>query len=120
MFPFFFNNLPEIPLSTDSEEEEGHSATSDTGQTVTDLINIFEEIEVSGDEAYSFVNLKLEEEQEEPGVLLTGQEDSEEEQTSANGAGNGEEGEGEEEEQINVSCAEESEEAKAVSCPSDV
>ncbi|XP_037608800.1 PH and SEC7 domain-containing protein 3 [Sebastes umbrosus] len=110
----------EIPLSTDSEEEEGHSATSDTGQTVTDLINIFEEIEVSGDEAYSFVNLKLEEEQEEPGVLLTGQEDSEEAQTSANGAGNEEEGEGEEEEQINVSGAEESEEAKAVSCPSDV
>ncbi|XP_029300063.1 PH and SEC7 domain-containing protein 4 [Cottoperca gobio] len=94
-----------------TEEEEGHSATSDPVEAV-DLI--------SEDEADSFVDLKLEEEQEELDVLLTGQGDSEEEQTSANGVENEEEGEGEEEEQINVSCPEESEEGKAVSCLSDV
>lgn len=49
-----------------------------------DLIDILEEIDGSEDVADSFVDLKLEEEQEEPGVLLTGQEDSEEEQTPLN------------------------------------
>lgn len=119
--------LDEITLRTDSEEEEGHSATSDPFETV-DLIHILEEIEGSEDEVNSFVDLKLEEEQEEPSVLLTGQGDSEEEQTSTNGVGteeeNEEEGEVEEEQSVtNTSCAEEEEtekEAKTVSCLSDV
>ncbi|XP_068431012.1 PH and SEC7 domain-containing protein 4 isoform X2 [Clinocottus analis] len=58
----------------------------------------------------------LEKEQEEPGLLLTGQGDSEKEQTSVNGVEDEEEGEGDEERHINVSYTEESEEAKDVSC----
>ncbi|XP_040915138.1 PH and SEC7 domain-containing protein 2 [Toxotes jaculatrix] len=114
----------EIPLRTDSEEEDGHSVTSDCVETV-DLIDTLEETEGSEDVANSLVDVKLEEEQEEPGVLLTGQGDSEELEPSANGAETEEENEeGGEEEEVqsvkNVSCAEESEEAKTVSCLSDV
>ncbi|KAL7376090.1 hypothetical protein ABVT39_000901 [Epinephelus coioides] len=112
----------EVPLRTDSEEEEeGHSATLDPVETV-DLIDTLEETDVSDDEADTFVDVKLEEEREEPDVLLTGQEDSEEEQTLTNGVETEAESEvGEEELSVtNVSCAEESEEAKAVSCLSDV
>ncbi|XP_031716002.1 PH and SEC7 domain-containing protein 4 [Anarrhichthys ocellatus] len=109
----------DIPLRADleeEEEEEGHSVTSYPVETV-DLINILEGIDASEDEADSFVDLKLEEEQEEPDVLLTGQGDSEEEQTLANGV----EDEGEEEdEQINVSYTDQSEEANIVSCLIDV
>ncbi|XP_031133705.1 PH and SEC7 domain-containing protein 4 [Sander lucioperca] len=107
----------EIAPRTDSEEEEGLLGNSDP--ETADLIDILKENEVSEDEADSFVDLKLEEEQEEPSVLLTGQGESEEERTSANGVEKEEVGEGEEE-QIKVSCAEESEEAKAVSRLSDV
>lgn len=109
--------LTEIAPRTDSEEEEGLLGNSDP--ETADLIDILKENEVSEDEADSFVDLKLEEEQEEPSVLLTGQGESEEERTSANGVEKEEVGEGEEE-QIKVSCAEESEEAKAVSRLSDV
>ncbi|XP_054468103.1 PH and SEC7 domain-containing protein 3 [Anoplopoma fimbria] len=109
----------DIPQRADLEEEDGHSVTSYPVETV-DLINILEGIDVSEDEGDSFVDLKLEGEQEEPGVLLTGQGDSEEEQTSADVVEDEEEGEVEEEEQINVSCTEESEVAKVVSCLSDV
>ncbi|XP_059214541.1 PH and SEC7 domain-containing protein 4 [Centropristis striata] len=115
-------NNNEILLTTDSEEEE-HSAASDPVETV-DLIHIPEEVEASGDDTDSFEDLKLEGEQEEPGILLTGQGDSEDEQTSANGVESEEENEekdeGEEEEQINVSRTEESEDAQAVSCLTDV
>ncbi|KAM9338437.1 uncharacterized protein ABDE67_018000 [Symphorus nematophorus] len=112
------NALPEIPLRTDSDEEEGHSVTSDPAETV-DLIDILKDIEGSEDEADSFVDLKLEEEQEEPGILLTGQGDSEEEQTSTNSVKpekeNEEEAEVEEKQSVtNVSCAEDSEEDKSV------
>uniref|UniRef100_A0A4W6F2M1 Pleckstrin and Sec7 domain containing 4 n=1 Tax=Lates calcarifer TaxID=8187 RepID=A0A4W6F2M1_LATCA len=115
----------EIPPRTDSEEEEGHSVTSDPAETA-ELIDTLEATEGSGDEVESFVDLKQEEEQEEPSILLTGQGDSEERQTSANGVGIEEETEEgceeEEEEQsvTNVFCSEESEEAKTVSCVSDV
>ncbi|XP_068562338.1 PH and SEC7 domain-containing protein 4 [Cebidichthys violaceus] len=111
----------DIPLRADleEEEEEGPSVTSCPVETV-DLINILEGSDASEDEADSFVDLKLEEEQEEPDVLLTVQGDSEEEQTSANGVEDEEDGEGEEEEQINVSSSEESEEANVVSCLIDV
>uniref|UniRef100_UPI0037E763C8 PH and SEC7 domain-containing protein 2 n=1 Tax=Semicossyphus pulcher TaxID=241346 RepID=UPI0037E763C8 len=76
----------ETPSRTDSEEEEGEeeqgeAASSDPVETV-DLIESLEEIEGSEDESDSFVDLKLEEEQEGPGVLLTTQGDLEEEQTS--------------------------------------
>ncbi|XP_044029704.1 PH and SEC7 domain-containing protein 4 [Siniperca chuatsi] len=113
----------EIPLRTVSEEDEGHSAASDSVETV-DLIDTLEEIEGSEDEVDSFVDLNPEEEQEEPGVLLTGQGDSEEEQTSVNGVETeeeNEEGDEVEEEQImtNESCTEECEEAKTVSCLCD-
>ncbi|XP_032395481.1 PH and SEC7 domain-containing protein 4 [Etheostoma spectabile] len=107
----------EIALRTDSDEEEGLLGTS--YPETANLIDILEENEVSEDEADSFVDLKLEEEQEEPSVLLTGQGESEEEQTSSNVVEKEEEGEGEEE-QIKVPCAEESEETKAVSCLSAV
>ncbi|KAJ4926478.1 hypothetical protein JOQ06_008651 [Pogonophryne albipinna] len=107
-----------ILLRTDSEEEEALSAESDPVNSV-DLLDILREIDGSEDESDSFVNLKLEE-QEEPAVWLTPQGDSEEEQPSSNGVENEEEGEGEDKEQIHVLCSEESEEAKAVSCLHDV
>ncbi|XP_070845536.1 probable serine/threonine-protein kinase kinX [Chaetodon trifascialis] len=115
----------DIPLRTDSEEEERHSATSDPVETV-DIIDILDEIDGSEDGADSFVDLKLEEEQEEPNVLLTGQGESEEEQTSTNGVQTEEEieegGEVEEEQSVtDVSCpTEESEEDKTLSCLGDV
>ncbi len=84
-----------------------------------DLINYLEEIEDSEDEADSFVDLNLEEEQEEPGVLLTGQGDSEEEQTSTNSVETEDENAVEEEQSV-TNVSEESEEAKTVSCLSDV
>lgn len=106
------------------EEEEGQSVTSDPVETV-DLSNTLQEIEDSEDEVDSFVDVKEEEEQEEPGVLLTGQGDSEEEHTSANGVEtedeNKEEYEVEEEQCVtNISCTEGSEEAKPVNYLSDV
>lgn len=104
--------------------EEEHSATSDPVETV-DFTDILEEVEGSEDEADGFVDLNLEEEQEEHSVLLTGQGDSEEEQTSPNGFETEEENEegGEVEEEksaTDLSCLKESEEAKSVSCLSDV
>ncbi|KAF3849065.1 hypothetical protein F7725_015562 [Dissostichus mawsoni] len=99
-----------ILLRTDSEEEEAHSAASDPVNSV-DLLDILREIDGSEDESDSFVNLKLEE-QEEPAVWLTPQGDSEEEQPSSNGVENEEEGEGEDKEEINVLCTAESEERK--------
>lgn len=112
-------NLPEIPPRTDSEEEEGHSATSDPIESA-DFIDVdLEEVEGSEDEADSFVDLNLEEEQEEPDVLLTGQGDSEEEQTSINGVETEEENEVEEEQSV-TDVSEESEETKTVSFLSDV
>ncbi|XP_008294846.1 PH and SEC7 domain-containing protein 4 [Stegastes partitus] len=115
-----FDSNDEILLRTDSEEEEGHSETSDPAEP-QDLIDIVEEIQGSQDEADSFVVVKLEEEREEPAVLLTGLGNSEEEQISTNGVeieGENEEGGGVEEEQsvTNVSCSEESEEAETVTC----
>lgn len=106
------------------EEEDGQSVTSEPAETV-DLINSLQEIEGSEDEVDSFVDVKLEEEQEEPRFLLTGQGNSEEEQTSANGVEtedeNKEEYEVEEEQSVtNVSCTEGSEEAKPVIYLSDV
>ncbi|KAK5852034.1 hypothetical protein PBY51_023539 [Eleginops maclovinus] len=103
-----------ILLGTDSDEEEAHSAASDPVNSV-DLLDILREIDNSEDESDNFVNLKLEE-QEEPAVSLTRQQDSEEEQPSSNGVENVEEGKGEDKEQINVLCGEESEEVVAVSC----
>ncbi|XP_070706095.1 PH and SEC7 domain-containing protein 4-like [Pempheris klunzingeri] len=118
------NSNNEIPPRTDSEEEEGHSAASDPAET-GDLIDSLEETEGSEDDVDSFVDLKLEEEQEEPSVLLTGRGDSEEEHTSANGVEteevNEEGGEVEEELSVtSVSCTEESKEAKAVGSLTDV
>ncbi|XP_042364791.1 PH and SEC7 domain-containing protein 4 [Plectropomus leopardus] len=111
----------EIPPRTDSEEEEGRSATSDPVETV-DLTDIPEQTDVTEDEAGGFVDLKVEEEQEGSDILLTGQGDSEEGRTSTNGVETEEETEEGEEEasETNVSCTEESEEEKAVSCLNDV
>ncbi|XP_070780386.1 PH and SEC7 domain-containing protein 4 [Enoplosus armatus] len=109
----------EIPLRTDSDEEGGHS-TSDSVETV-DLIDTLEDIEGSEDEAYSFVDLNPEEEQEEPGVLLTGLGESEEANGVETEEENEEGGEVEEEQSVtNESCTEEGEEAKTVSCLSNV
>lgn len=90
-----------------------------------DLIDIPEDIESLEDGADSIIDLRPEEEQEEPGVLLTGQTDSEEEKTSVNGVESEEEseegGEVEEEQSVtNVSCNEENGEENTVSCLSDV
>ncbi|KAM7392830.1 hypothetical protein PAMA_007777 [Pampus argenteus] len=111
----------EIPLSTDSEEEEGYSVASDASETV-DLFDIFDDTEDS--DVDSIIDLRPEEEQEEAEVLLTGQTDSEEEKTSVNGVEIEEEsevgGKVEEEPERNVSCNEESGEENTVSCLSDV
>lgn len=90
-----------------------------------DLINTHQEFGASEDELDNFVHLKLEEEQEGSVVLLTGQENSEEEQTSANGFEtedeNKEEYEVEEEQSVaNTSCTEGNEETRPVSYLSDV
>jgi len=112
---FFFKNHPGIPLRADSkEQEEGCSGTSYPVETVV-LINILEGNDISEVEVDSCVDSKLEEEQVEPGVLLTGQGDS-----SANGVEDEEEGEEDEEKQINESYTEESEDAKDVRCLSNV
>ncbi|KAG7224078.1 hypothetical protein INR49_015336 [Caranx melampygus] len=76
----------EIPLRGGAEEQEEEcSSPPDTVETV-DLIDTVNVIEGPEDEADSLKDLKLEEEQEEPDVLLTGQGDSEEQQTSENSA----------------------------------
>ncbi|KAI3361802.1 hypothetical protein L3Q82_002144 [Scortum barcoo] len=102
----------EIPPVTDTEEEEEQSGTSDPLETV-DLIDSLEEIEGSEDEAESFVDLNLGEEQEEPGVLLTGEGDWEGEQTST--SDESEEGSAVEEEEGSVTNV-----SRIVSCLSDV
>lgn len=116
-------NLLEIPLRSDSVEDEELSSTSDPPETV-DLINALEETESSEDDTDSFVDVKLEEEQEEPDVLLTAQANPAEEQTSANGVEteekNEEPCEGGEQSGINVSCTEGSEELQSVTYLSDV
>ncbi|XP_028274234.1 PH and SEC7 domain-containing protein 4 [Parambassis ranga] len=97
-----------------NDEEEGHSTTSVSVET-EELINTAVEIQVSEDEGGSFIELTLEEEQEEP-VLLTELKDTEEGQASANGVvieeENEEGGEVEEEKSvIDVSCSKEGETA---------
>ncbi|XP_041666930.1 PH and SEC7 domain-containing protein 2 [Cheilinus undulatus] len=114
-------SIPEISLETaltEDEEIEEQSDGSDPAASL-DLIDTPEEIEGSGDEADSFVDLQLEEEEEKPVVLLTRQGDVEEEQTSAISVEAEEEdekgGEAEEEEGVMVPCCtEQSEEAEAV------
>ncbi|AWP15310.1 putative PH and SEC7 domain-containing protein 4-like isoform 2 [Scophthalmus maximus] len=113
-------NIPEIALGTESEQDDGHSDVTSAPVETVYLIDTIDESESSEDEA------ELEEEQEGPGVLLTGQGHSEERQNSAN-SGETEEvheegGEEEEEEQsvTDAFYAEDSEEAKTLSCLSDV
>ena len=77
----FLKKKIEIPR-TDSEVEEEDSATSDPVETV-DFTDILDGTVGSEDDADSFVDLKLEAEQEEPSIPLTGHEESEEEPTSA-------------------------------------
>uniref|UniRef100_A0AAQ4R507 Pleckstrin and Sec7 domain containing 4 n=1 Tax=Gasterosteus aculeatus aculeatus TaxID=481459 RepID=A0AAQ4R507_GASAC len=104
-----------VPLRAVLEEEEVPSANS--RPVTVNSLHLLDVTAVSQGEADSFVDLKP---QEEPGqpccVLLTGPSDSEEEQTSARGV----EDEGEEQERINVSCTEESKEAKFAICLSYV
>ncbi|XP_053196198.1 PH and SEC7 domain-containing protein 2 [Scomber japonicus] len=114
----------EIPLTTDSEEEEGHPAVSDAIETV-DFFDILDDIEDSEDGADSIIDLRPEEEREESDVLLTGQTDSEEDTTSVNSVETEEQSEEgvevEEEESVtNVSCNEEGGEENTVSCLNDV
>lgn len=88
-----------------------------------ELIDIVEDNEGSEDGADSIIDLRPEEERDEPD-LLTGQTDSEEEKTSLNSVETDEveeEAEVEEEEIIiNVSCNEEGGEENTVSCLDDV
>ncbi|XP_037340912.2 PH and SEC7 domain-containing protein 4 isoform X2 [Pungitius pungitius] len=101
-------------------EEEGVPSASSRPVTV-DLLDILDVADVSEDEGDSFVDLKPQEEPEQPCLLLTGLRDSEDQQTSANGVEEEEEeDEGEEQEQINVSGTEESEEAEVTICLSYV
>ncbi|XP_029372424.1 PH and SEC7 domain-containing protein 4 [Echeneis naucrates] len=107
----------EIPLRTDAGDEKIQSSTLVTVETVN-LSDSLEGTDGSENEVDSLV--KLEEEQEEPGILLTGQGDSEEQQTSANGVEIDEknvEGVEEEEEQSveEVFCTENTEETEATS-----
>ncbi|TKS84426.1 PH and SEC7 domain-containing protein 3 [Collichthys lucidus] len=106
----------ELSLRTDSDEERGHSA--DSNPVVVDLIDILEEIERSECEVDNFVHINLEEEQEEPGVLLTGQEDSEEEQSTTNAIETEEEKE--EEAEVEEEGTEEGDEDQTASCLVDV
>uniref|UniRef100_A0A8D2ZQ16 PH and SEC7 domain-containing protein 4-like n=1 Tax=Scophthalmus maximus TaxID=52904 RepID=A0A8D2ZQ16_SCOMX len=114
------DSIHEIALGTESEQDDGHSDVTSAPVETVYLIDTIDESESSEDEA------ELEEEQEGPGVLLTGQGHSEERQNSAN-SGETEEvheegGEEEEEEQsvTDAFYAEDSEEAKTLSCLSDV
>lgn len=115
MFTFSSENHPGVPLRAVLEEEEVPSANS--RPVTVNSLHLLDVTAVSQGEADSFVDLKP---QEEPGqpccVLLTGPSDSEEEETSARGV----EDEGEEQERINVSCTEESKEAKFAICLSYV
>nr|XP_019962805.1 PREDICTED: PH and SEC7 domain-containing protein 3-like [Paralichthys olivaceus]XP_019962806.1 PREDICTED: PH and SEC7 domain-containing protein 3-like [Paralichthys olivaceus]XP_019962807.1 PREDICTED: PH and SEC7 domain-containing protein 3-like [Paralichthys olivaceus] len=118
------HELNEIPLETDSEDEDRCSVTSDPVETL-DIIDTVGEAEGSEDEVNCLVDEKPEEEPEELSILLTAQGDSEEQQHLVNGEEideEGKEGQEEEEEQrvTNLFYAGEGEEAKAVSCPSDV
>ncbi|XP_010736809.3 PH and SEC7 domain-containing protein 4 [Larimichthys crocea] len=106
----------ELSLRTDSDEERGHSADSDP--VVVDLIDILKEIEGSECEVDNFVHINLEEEQEEPGVLLTGQEDSEEEQSTTNAIETEEEKE--EGAEVEEEGTEEGDEDQTASCLVDV
>ena len=129
MFICRWKNLPEIPLETDSEDEDGRSVTSDPVETVdiietweaegsededgrsvtsdpvetVDIIETVWEAEGSEDEANWLVDVQLEEEEpEELRVLLPAQGDSEEPHNSVNGVeinGEGEEAQEEEEEE---------------------
>lgn len=116
MLIVFLKNLPELSLRTDSDEERGHSADSDP--VVVDLIDILKEIEGSECEVDNFVHINLEEEQEEPGVLLTGQEDSEEEQSTTNAIETEEEKE--EGAEVEEEGTEEGDEDQTASCLVDV
>lgn len=81
-------------LSRESDEQEEPSTASGPVETA-DFADILEQSEGSEDD--SFIDLKLEEEQQEPCTLLTGQGDFEEELSSA-----GTEEEGDEEEETIV------------------
>ncbi|KAL6096858.1 psd4 [Pungitius sinensis] len=108
-----------IPPTAVLEEEGVHSASS--RPVTVDLLDILDVTDVSEDEGDSFVDLKPQEEPEQPCLLLTGLRDSEDQQTSANGVEEEEEeDEGEEQEQIIVSCTEESKEAEVTICLSYV
>lgn len=96
--------------------EEDHSATSDPVKTV-DFTDILEETDHSEDEVDSFIDLKLEEEQREDCVLLTGQRNFEEEHISPRGVEIEEGGaEVEEKSVIDLTHQDESEEEAFASC----
>ncbi|XP_072227582.1 uncharacterized protein [Leuresthes tenuis] len=113
-----------VAQRTDSEGDEEDSV-SPAPVEIEDLTDTVEEIQSSEDEGDSFVDVKLEEEQEEVCELLTGQGESEGEQTSAHGVeteAKSEEG-SEAEEEKSVTGAfnhEESEEAQSDGCLRDV
>lgn len=103
-------------MRAELEEKESRPARSHPAET-EELINLAQELEGSDEDVDSPVDLKLEEEQKEASVLLTGQDESVEKQTSANGDETEEENEerGEVDEgqsEANASCCDES-----VSCP---
>lgn len=109
-----------VTPQTETEEDEGHSATSDSVDSVV-VIDALEEAGRSEDRADSIVDLRPEEEREEPEVLLTEQTDSEEEQTSVHCVKAEEENEDEEEQSVtNLGCTEETEEENTVSCLCDL
>ncbi|XP_030005365.1 PH and SEC7 domain-containing protein 1 isoform X2 [Sphaeramia orbicularis] len=104
--------------STDVEEDEAHAVKPDAVDTV-DLTCTPVETESTGTGLDIIAALRPEEEEEEPDVLLSGQAESEEEQTLANGDDieeENKEGNEVEEEQI---VSEEIEEADFTVCQSD-
>lgn len=98
-------------LSRESDVKEEPSTASGPVETA-DFADILEQSEGSEDD--SFVDLRLEEEQQEPCTLLTGQGDFEEEPSSA---GTEEEGDEEEEKIVpELTHTEEQQESEFSSC----
>lgn len=102
---------------TESDVEEEHSTASDPVETA-EFSDVLEQSAGSEDEAGSFIDLKMEEEQWEPCTLLTGQEDFEEELSSPETEEEGDSAE--EKPETEPTRPEESGEAECMSCVNPV
>lgn len=109
------NACLEIPgTESEAEEEEEESSTASDPVGTADFTDILEQSEGSEDEADGFIDLKLEEEQQEACDLLTGEGELEEEPPSSETED--EEDEVEEESVPEPTQPEENQEAECGSC----